>query len=81
MWAYALPLIPLGVISWASTLGDRYFIGGLLGVADAGIYAAGAWRSSNSPFMILNMTAELWPEAGLSNPRSRRATRSDRVES
>jgi O-antigen/teichoic acid export membrane protein len=58
MWAYALPLIPLGVISWVSTLGDRYFIGGLLGVADAGIYAA-VHGLSNSPFMILNTMAEL----------------------
>jgi O-antigen/teichoic acid export membrane protein len=58
MWAYALPLIPLGVISWASTLGDRYFIGGLLGVANAGIYAA-VHGLSNSPFMILNTMAEL----------------------
>jgi O-antigen/teichoic acid export membrane protein len=58
MWVYALPLIPLGVISWASTLGDRYFIGGLLGVANAGIYAA-VHGLSNSPFMILNTMAEL----------------------
>jgi len=57
MWAYALPLIPLGVISWASTLGDRYVIGGLLGVADAGIYAA-VYGLSNSPFMIFNGMAE-----------------------
>jgi O-antigen/teichoic acid export membrane protein len=57
MWAYALPLVPLGIISWASTLGDRYVIGGLLGVADAGIYAA-AYGLSSTPFMILNGMAE-----------------------
>ena len=57
MWAYALPLVPLGVISWASTLGDRYFIGGLLSVADAGIYAA-AYGLSSIPFLILNGMAE-----------------------
>jgi O-antigen/teichoic acid export membrane protein len=57
MWSYALPLVPLGVISWASTLGDRYIIGGLLGVADAGIYAA-VYGLSCSPFLILNGTVE-----------------------
>jgi len=57
MWSYALPLIPLGVISWASTLGDRYIIGGLLGVADAGIYAA-VYGLSCLPFLILNGTVE-----------------------
>lgn len=57
MWSYALPLVPLGVISWASTLGDRYIIGGLLGVADAGIYAA-VYGLSCMPFLILNGTVE-----------------------
>jgi O-antigen/teichoic acid export membrane protein len=57
MWSYALPLVPLGVISWASTLGDRYIIGGLLGVADAGIYAA-VYGLSCLPFLILNGTVE-----------------------
>ena len=57
MWSYALPLVPLGVISWASTLGDRYIIGGMLGVADAGIYAA-VYGLSCLPFLILNGTVE-----------------------
>ena len=57
MWSYAMPLVPLGVISWASTLGDRYIIGGMLGVADAGIYAA-VYGLSCLPFLILNGTVE-----------------------
>jgi O-antigen/teichoic acid export membrane protein len=57
MWSYALPLVPLGVISWASQLGDRYIIGGLLGVADAGVYAA-IYGLSCLPFLILNGTVE-----------------------
>jgi O-antigen/teichoic acid export membrane protein len=57
MWSYALPLVPLGIISWASTLGDRYIIGGLLGVANAGIYAA-VYGLSCLPFLILNGTVE-----------------------
>jgi O-antigen/teichoic acid export membrane protein len=57
MWAYALPLVPLGIVSWMSTLGDRYIIGGLLSVADAGIYAA-VYGLSSSPFLIVSATAE-----------------------
>jgi O-antigen/teichoic acid export membrane protein len=37
---FALPLVPLGLIGWASSLGDRYLIGGMLGVEHAGLYAA-----------------------------------------
>jgi O-antigen/teichoic acid export membrane protein len=57
MWSYALPLLPIGIITWASSLGDRYIIGGVLGVADAGIYAA-VYGLSSSPFMIVNGMAE-----------------------
>jgi O-antigen/teichoic acid export membrane protein len=57
MWSYALPLLPLGLIAWASNLGDRYVIGGVLSVADAGVYAA-VYGLSSMPFMIVNGTAE-----------------------
>ena len=57
VWSYALPLLPLGLIAWASNLGDRYVIGGVLSVADAGVYAA-VYGLSSMPFMIVNGTAE-----------------------
>ena len=57
MWQYALPLLPLGIMSWASTLGDRYVIGAALGVADTGVYAA-VYGLASIPFMIVNGTAE-----------------------
>ena len=57
MWSYALPLLPLGLIAWTSNLGDRYVIGGVLSVADAGVYAA-VYGLSSMPFMIVNGTAE-----------------------
>jgi O-antigen/teichoic acid export membrane protein len=57
MWKYALPLIPLGLISWASSLGDRYIIGSTLGVADTGLYAA-VYGLASSPFLIVNGTVE-----------------------
>jgi len=57
LWNYALPLLPLGVVSWASSLGDRYIIGATLGLADAGVYAA-VYGLSSMPFTIVNGTAE-----------------------
>lgn len=58
LWAYAVPLIPLGVIGWISNLGDRYIIGGFLSVADAGVYAA-IYGLSSSPFLMVGGTVEL----------------------
>lgn len=57
LWSYALPLVPLGIISWASSLGDRYIIGGLLSIADAGVYAA-LYGLASTPFIILQTTLE-----------------------
>jgi O-antigen/teichoic acid export membrane protein len=57
LWAYAMPLIPLGLLGWASSLGDRYIIGATLGVHDAGLYAA-VYGLSYNPFMIVNGGAE-----------------------
>jgi O-antigen/teichoic acid export membrane protein len=57
MWQYAAPLVPLGFISWSIGLGDRYIIGALLGLADAGAYAA-AYGLSSAPFMMFSNIAE-----------------------
>ncbi len=57
IWTYALPLVPLGVIAWASSLGDRYIIGGLLNAAEAGVYVA-VYGLASIPFMIVVGTAE-----------------------
>jgi O-antigen/teichoic acid export membrane protein len=57
MWSYAVPLIPLGLLGWVTSLGDRYIIGGVLSVADAGLYAA-VYGLAYSPFMIVNGAAE-----------------------
>ena len=58
MWTYAVPLIPMGIIGWASNLGDRYVIGGILSVADAGLYAA-IYGMSYAPFTLVGGTVEL----------------------
>ena len=57
VWSYALPLLPLGVVNWASGMGDRYIIGATLGMADAGVYAA-LYGLSSMPFILVYSTAE-----------------------
>ncbi len=55
---YALPLVPLGLFSWISSVGDRYFIGGLLGLDEAGLYAA-AYGLASRPFLMVFSMIEL----------------------
>ncbi|MBP1148276.1 MULTISPECIES: lipopolysaccharide biosynthesis protein [Methylocaldum] len=47
--AYAVPLIPMELLSWFSGLGDRYIVGYLMTAADVGIYAA-AYTLTNEAF-------------------------------
>ncbi len=54
-----MPLVPLGLIGWANGLGDRYLIGGLLGVTEAGVYAA-AYGLASRPLLMLGGTIELF---------------------
>jgi O-antigen/teichoic acid export membrane protein len=58
IWRYALPLIPVGIVDWTNGLSDRYVVGGLLGVAHAGIYAA-AYGLASRPFLMMAGTIEL----------------------
>ncbi|MDB6030597.1 MAG: hypothetical protein JWM16_935 [Verrucomicrobiales bacterium] len=52
IWVYALPLVPLAVVGWISSLSDRFLIGGVLGLEQVGIYAA-AYGLVSRPFLIL----------------------------
>jgi len=49
---YALPLVPLALVAWTSSLSDRYIIGGILGIGQVGIYAAG-YGLISMPFLIV----------------------------
>ncbi|HYE36434.1 lipopolysaccharide biosynthesis protein [Methylocaldum sp.] len=49
VWAYAVPLIPMELLSWFSGLGDRYIVGYLMTAADVGVYAA-AYTLTNEAF-------------------------------
>lgn len=51
MLKYGLPLIPLALVGWVTSLGDRYFLGGLLGMESVGIYAA-AYGLIHKPFQM-----------------------------
>jgi O-antigen/teichoic acid export membrane protein len=37
---YAVPLVPLAIVGWVSSLSDRYIVAGVLGLREVGIYAA-----------------------------------------
>ncbi len=58
IWTYAMPLVPLGVIGWVNGLGDRYIIGNVLSLADAGVYAA-TYGLVSRPFLMLGQSVEL----------------------
>lgn len=55
---YSRPLIPIALAAWVSGLGDRYIIGGLLGVDAAGIYAA-VYALVSKPFLMISTAIEL----------------------
>ena len=58
IWMYAIPLVPLAIIGWITGLSGRYIIGGILGLKEAGIYAA-AYGLVSRPFLILGHVVEL----------------------
>lgn len=49
---YSLPLIPLALVAWVSSLSDRYIIGSISGVGQVGIYAAG-YGLISMPFLMV----------------------------
>jgi O-antigen/teichoic acid export membrane protein len=48
---YAMPLLPLALVAWISSLSDRYLISGMLGVEQVGLYAAG-YGLISMPFLM-----------------------------
>jgi O-antigen/teichoic acid export membrane protein len=57
LWSYALPLVPVAAAGWASGLADRYFVSGVLGLAEAGSYAA-VYALVSRPFLMLSGVIE-----------------------
>lgn len=56
---YALPLLPLGVIGWLTGQADRYLLGGMIGLEEAGLYAA-LYGIASRPFLMAGGMLEAW---------------------
>jgi O-antigen/teichoic acid export membrane protein len=56
-WAYTLPLLPMAVVSWIISASDRYIIGGMLGLGEAGLYVA-AYGLATRPVLMAATTLE-----------------------
>ena len=37
---FILPLLPIPILNWIQSMGDRYLIAGAMGLTEAGLYAA-----------------------------------------
>jgi O-antigen/teichoic acid export membrane protein len=48
---YAMPLLPLALVAWISSLSDRYLISGMLGVGQVGLYTA-SYGLISMPFLM-----------------------------
>jgi O-antigen/teichoic acid export membrane protein len=58
MWVYVIPLLPVAAACWVSSIGDRYLLAGMLGLREAGIYAA-TYALVARPFLMISSVAEL----------------------
>ena len=58
LWKYALPLTALPLIGWVSGQADRFIVGGMAGVAAAGLYAA-LYGLASKPFLMFSASVEL----------------------
>ena len=52
IFRYSFPLMPLALVSWITSLSDRYIIGGTLGLGQVGIYTAG-YGLISMPFLMV----------------------------
>lgn len=71
---YARPLIPLALVIWISSIGDRYIIGALLNTTDLGIYVAAYGLASRAFQMLgsvitLTLRPHLYAAIGAGNAR------------
>ncbi|MER8479330.1 lipopolysaccharide biosynthesis protein [Mesorhizobium sp. M1163] len=55
---YSMPLIPVAIFGWFNGMGDRYIIGAMIGLEQAGLYAA-AYGLVSRPFLMVASTVEL----------------------
>ena len=58
LWRFSMPLVPLAILEWTTSLSPRYVIGGLIGLDSAGIYIA-AYGLVSQPFLISSAVLEM----------------------
>jgi O-antigen/teichoic acid export membrane protein len=58
VWRYAMPIMPLAVLSWVTSLSDRYILGLTRPAADVGVYAM-AYGLGTQPFIIAQAIVEM----------------------
>ncbi len=54
---YALPMVPIAIVGWISSLGDRYIMGAMTGLEQVGIYSA-AYGLVSRPFLMAGSVLE-----------------------
>jgi O-antigen/teichoic acid export membrane protein len=54
VFRYAAPIVPLSILSWLTSLSDRYILAGWSGPGVAGVYAA-AYGLASQPFITLSL--------------------------
>jgi O-antigen/teichoic acid export membrane protein len=57
VWNYTLPFLPIGLIGSLSAFSDRYFIAGIIGLKEVGIYVA-AYGLVSRPFQLVHAVLE-----------------------
>lgn len=55
---YSKPLTPMAILGWMNGVGDRYLIGAMLGLEQAGLYAA-VYGLMSKPFTMASSVVEL----------------------
>ncbi len=53
IWSYCAPLVPLAIVGWLISVGDRYIIGAHLGAKEVGTYAIG-YGLISMPFLTIS---------------------------
>lgn len=58
IWHFSLPVVAMGLVTSIDTLTNRYLIGGLVGLSEAGLYAAAIGLVAR-PYMMTNLVIDI----------------------
>ncbi|MFN8224506.1 MAG: oligosaccharide flippase family protein [Gaiellales bacterium] len=74
MNAFGLPLVPTGLFLWITNFSDRFFLGKLSSVAEAGLYSVGV-KVASAMVLVLTAFRTAWPAFAYSIRDEREARR------